>query len=217
VPATPDRRRWSGRHTTTSTAGHRRDRVAQRGSAVGAQGADRVEHPGVIGGGLDDQPCLGRERDQADPEAVGQLVDERRGGSLGRGQPVGLDIGRQHRARGVHREDHRRLVARHGDRHRRAGERDRQRGDRRQVQRGRQVPPPAGRPRSEVGQQVDVGEPDRVARPAALDEQVPGERDWNQEERCQQEGGREGHAASPCVRSWLASERSQLPDVDRTT
>ena len=77
---------------------------------------------------------------------------------------VGDDVGRLHRARDVHGQDDRRVLARDGDDHRRPGEADEQRGDRAEVEDRRQVAAPRRSARREVGEQVQVREADRVAR-----------------------------------------------------
>ena len=172
---------------------------------------------GAVGGRLDDEPRIGRERDEADPELLGEPVHEIGRGLLGGDQAVRIDVGGPHGAGDVHREHDRGLLARHGQDERRPGEADRQRGDRGEVEHGREVAPPARRARRDVGQQVNVGEADRVAGAAPLDEEVADQRDRHDQEAEQQLGTGEAHAALPRTRRRVASVSSQLPEVDSTT
>ena len=98
----------------------------------------------VVGGWRHHDVGLVRERDDADAEAVGEPVDERARGLPRSRHPVGRDIRRSHRARAVHRQDHGRLLARHGDRDLRPGHADHECTERQQRERRRNVAPPAG-------------------------------------------------------------------------
>ena len=193
------------------------DRVAQGRAAVCAEAVDGVPDLAPVGRGLHDEPGVGGEGDEPDPERGGQAVDEARGGGLGGREPGRVDVGRGHRAGDVHRQHHGRLLARDLERHRRSGEGDDEERHRAEVQGGRHVPPPAGRARHEVREQVDVGKPHHVPGAPTLDEDVGAQRQRNEEQARQQEGLGEGHGSNPWMRSWSANERSQLPDVDRTT
>ena len=172
---------------------------------------------GTVGGRLDQESRIGGERHKPDPELLGQPVHEVGRCLLGGDQAVRIDVGGPHGAGDVHREHDRGLLARHGQDQRRPGQADRQRGDRGEVEQGREVPPPAGRARRDVGQQVDVGEADRVAGTAPLNEEIADQRERHDQETEQQLGTCEAHAALPRTRRRVASVSSQLPEVDRTT
>ena len=70
----------------------------------------------------------------------------------------------------------------------------------------------AGASRDEVGEQVDVREPDDVAAAPPLDEQVDRDQHRHREEPDEERGFGEGHEALPRVRSWPARSRSQSSD-----
>ena len=177
----------------------------------------RLVDLGTVGRRLDNEPGVGRERHQTDLELLRQPVDEIGRGLLGGRQAVRIDVGGQHGAGDVHRQHDRGLLARHGQDERGPGEADRQRGNRGEVEHGREVPPPAWRARRDVGQQVDVGEADRVAGTASLDEQIADQGERDDQEGEQQLGTGETHAALPRTRRRVASVSSQLPEVDSTT
>ena len=112
-----------------------------------------------------------RERDDADGEAGGQVLDEALRG-LARGRDaVGVDVLREHRAGAVEREHDGALLAlgRDGD----LGPRhpDGERGERGEQERGRHEPPRRARRLHDLGEHADVAEADRVARlPPAREE-----------------------------------------------
>ena len=129
--------------SSTSTAGSRRVPVplasgtgvraassprsspsAHRGAADRGQPVERGVDGGAVGRGR--RALLGevRERDEAEPERLGQLVGEPLGGADRRGEPVRLDVGGVHRARDVGDHHHRRRALGRGHRALRAGERD---------------------------------------------------------------------------------------------
>jgi hypothetical protein len=51
-----------------------------------------------------------RERDDADADVFGQLLDEGLGGGLRGSDAIGLDVGREHAARDIDREHYRLLL-----------------------------------------------------------------------------------------------------------
>jgi hypothetical protein len=140
----------------------RRRRRASR-AGLGLEVFQGVEHRSAIRRRVDDSAGRRRERDEPDAEAVRELVDEVGRRLLRRIEPGRLDIRGQHRSRDVDREHDRCLFPGNRQDHRRAGHADRERGDRGEVQDGRDVAPPGRPARDEIREQVDVREADRVA------------------------------------------------------
>ena len=84
------------------------------------------------------------EDDEADPDALGLLLDELARGVLRDRQPVGLDVGGAHRSRDVEREDDRRARERDAAHHVRPAGGDGERDESGEQQRDRKVAlPPA--------------------------------------------------------------------------
>ena len=75
----------------------------------------------------------------------------------------------------------------------------------------------AGVLRHEVREQVHVGEPDDVARAPPLDEEVQPSAIGTRRRPSRSSGEAKVMATIPWIRSWSAKDRSQLPEVDRTT
>ena len=120
------------------------DRVAGRRAAARDDAVERSAHAVAVRRRGLHEPRLVVERDDADSQAVRDLIDEtlrRLAGGLQAGRG---DVLRLHRAGVVGREDDRSLVHRHRDRRLRAGERDDQCGERERVEDGRPVAAPAG-------------------------------------------------------------------------
>ena len=69
---------------------------------------------GAFGRRLDEDPRIGREGDQPDPELLGEPVHEIGRGLLCGDQAVRIDVGGPHGAGDIHREHDRGLLARHG-------------------------------------------------------------------------------------------------------
>jgi hypothetical protein len=84
-----------------------------------AVGGRRRLHVGEVG-----------ERDEAEPEVVGQLVGQLLGRVDGRREAVGVDVLRVHRARRVGDHHHRGRALRRGDRALRPRQRDHERAQR---------------------------------------------------------------------------------------
>ena len=173
----------------------RRDRVADRGSAVGLHEAERVE------GALDEVAIrrrrrrdlrLAREGDQPDLHALRHALEECLHRGLRRAEPRRLDVGRVHRAGHVDDEDHGRLVRRDERRAVRPRERDAEEPERDEEQRGRDV----AAHRACLGdrrEHVQVRERDRVPCAPALDEQVGEHEQRQQEQRQEQKRMPEAH------------------------
>jgi hypothetical protein len=79
------------------------------------------------------------------------------------------------------------------------------------------VPSPRRRPRDEVRQEIDVRERDGIASAPPPDDEIRGHCQRDEEEPEEELRRREGHDAILRRRSWEASDRSQLPEVVRTT
>ena len=165
----------------------------------------------AVGRRLDEGGRVRRERHDADADALGQLGDERLGGDLGGIEPGRVDVGRLHGARHVDGEHDGRVLARRGDDHLGPSEADGQGGDGGEVDDRRQVAAP-GRPLGrEVGQQVEVREPDRVALASTLGPQVQAQQDRHQQQAEEHEGREEGHDGRPVVSRPRARPASQEP------
>ena len=175
--------------------------VAHGRSVTGRQPVDGVVQGCPVRGRGDQRDRLRRERDQPDPDVLGQLVDEGARRSAGRVQPSRRDIGRTHRARDVHRQDDRRVLARDRHDHGRTGEADEQRRDRPEIEHRRQMAAPGRPARGDVGQQVEVREADRIAAAPALRPKVEADDDRDQEQAEQEFRGEEGHDATPTNRA----------------
>ena len=113
---------------------------------------------------------LGGEGDDADADLGREFGEEGLGRGLGGGEAGRRDVGRLHRTRHVDRQEDRRVLAWRGHDHGRAGQGDGQGRDGAEIDDRGHVPAPGGSAWGEVREQVQVREPDRVARPAALDQ-----------------------------------------------
>ena len=99
----------------------------------------------------------------------------------------------------------------------RACEAGRERGEREQCQRGREVPQPPGTAADQVRHERRAGEDGGLLPAPALEQDVAGDgqRDGQQREQHQRPG--EAHRRPPRRRRWFASGRSQSPSVETTT
>ena len=122
---------------------------------------------------------------------VRQPVGERQAGRLGGREAIGTDVRREHRARRVGDQHDDRLVDLRGDGPLRARERDRQRADRQQRERRRDVAPPIAP--GDAGEHRDGGIAHRVAATPALRPPVGHERQRDEHQRDQCERLAEAH------------------------
>ena len=191
------------------------DRVAERGAVVGLERAQPFQRLGAVVRRRHDDVGLVGERDDADAEPIGQVLDEGARRLSGRGHAVGRDVGRQHRAGAVHGEDHGRLLARDIHGHLRPRDSDHERREREQSERRGDVAPPAGRGRDDVLEQIQVREADDVLPSPALRDEVREEGEPDDDQAQQGEGPAEAHLRLPSVAAKPTRRRNQSPDVDR--
>ncbi len=157
-----------------------------------------------------------REGDDAHLELLRHLGDERLGGRLGGAEPRGLDVVRPHRVGDVDGEDDRRLLARDLDRRVRPRDADDQRGERDAAARRR-----AGGAGFPAARSTTFGSSAGLAKRAASEARRRSRRMYPTTSRgtisrpSSQSGDWKLTGAS-CVRK-TASERSQSPEVERTT
>src|SRR5215211_7088066 len=219
---------------------------SHRGAADRRQAIQRAAHGGAVGRRRRAHLGEVRERDEAEPEGLRQLVGEPLGRVDRRRDPVRLDVGGVHRAGDVGDHHHRRRALGRRDRALRAGERHDQRGEREQEQQRRDVAAQARPRRDEVRHQRRVGEGRGLAALAGLHRRIHERGERHEHEADQQDGLAEAHAAcsgpegasgtaafrrattaardgaparsaaSP-RRRWWANSRSQSPSVDSTT
>ena len=151
-----------------------------------------------------------RDWSGSDSSSVGRRARHR--------QPRRLDVVGGHRRRGVHGQDQGRLALRHLDCGLRARDSEHERRQREQGEQRRQVPAPARPLRGDVREQVEVREADGVRVASALQQQVPEERERDEDEPDEAAGQRNVTSliAVPARAEAPTSERSQSPSVERT-
>ena len=186
--------------------------VAGGRAAVGGQAGERRAHLLVVGGRRLEHARAVAERDRADAQLVGRLVEEAVGGRARGVEPVGRDVGGGHRARGVGDEHDRGLLDGHRHGRLRARERDDEAGDREREQRARDVAPPARGGRRGQGGDGRAREADGVPATATLGEQVQRDARRDGEQAEQEERGGEAHspASGPGFRVGAALPRAAL-------
>jgi len=140
-----------------------------------------------------DDGDVARERDDADLQAARDAFEEGGGRRLGGRQARGPDVLRLHRAGPVDDEDHRRPLDGCEAPQLRPCDGDRERHEREPEQGGGQVRAPDGVVRRDGAEHLEVREADRVALPAAREQEVRAERGRDEEQRDEQPGALEAH------------------------
>ena len=177
-----------------------RELIAERGAVPRAEVAERgLRRAAVRGRGQDGVRAV-REGDHPDPVALGQPVEEAADHALRHGEPARWHVGRDHRARRVHREHDRRLLLRHRDHRVRPGEADRERGERDERERGGEVAQPAGPAADEVRVQGRRREGRRLPFPPPLEQDVAGDRERHGDQDQQRGRPVEPHRRPPRLR-----------------
>ena len=148
--------------------GRARERVADRGAAQGHEEVHGLAHERAVPRHGRDHLRLGGERDGADAELRGQVVEEGPQRRLRRAHPRRAHVLGHHRAGGVDREDDGGVLALAVDRHVRSRGGHTERGQGEQEERRRHVAAPRARRRGDGREHVQVRVVDRVARRPSL-------------------------------------------------
>ncbi len=193
------------------------DPLAERGAVAGAEVAEGTQRRIAVRRRGQDGVGRLRERDHADAVVVRELLEEATDRLLRDREPSRRDVGRDHRARRVHREHDRRLLLLDREGRVRPGEAGRERGERQQAEHRRQVAQLAGAPADQVRRQRRVREGRRLALAPPLEHDVAGDRERHRQERQEPERPVEAHRRPPLRRRYCASGRSQSPSVETTT
>ena len=150
------------------------------------------------------RPPAARRRTRRRPtrRLVGHPVEEGAHRLLRGGEPRRLHVVGPHRAGDVDDEDDGRALVGRRRRHRRPGERDAERRERGQEQRGRQVAQPGASPSGDRGEHLEVRVPHRVARRAPQQEPVAERRERDEHEAEQEERRLEAHRVTRVQSAW---------------